>query len=204
MSEQPLTFESVLELIRKSTRKSIREFREMRRKMQESADEFDRRILEADRRMKRTDERIGELTGSMGKVIERMVAGQNIAKQFQEKFGYVIESHSRNKTFGDALPKDMRGEIDLFLENGDIAIVIEVKTTLKAKNVGGLKDKLEKFRRASDLKGDKRRFIGAVAGAVIEGDAISVAHENGFYVIVQSGKAVELVDVPEGFQAKEW
>ena len=130
--------------------------------------------------------------------------GQNIAKQFQEKFGYIIESHSREKTFGENLPKGLQGEIDLFLENGDMAIVIEVKTTFKAKNVGGLKDKLEKFRRVSDLKGDKRRFIGAIAGAVIEGDAVSIAHENGFYVIAQSGKAMEILPTPEGFQAREW
>ena len=204
MSNQQLTYESVLELIRENSR-------EFSRSLKEQAAEFDRRTAEireqmqkTDRRIERTNRQVGELNGSMGKVIERMVAGQNIAKQFQEKFGYVIESHSRNKTFGDNLPKGLQGEIDLFLENGDIAIVIEVKTTFKAKNVGSLKDKLEKFRRASDLKGDRRRFIGAIAGAVIEGDAAGVAHENGFYVIVQSGKAVEIVPVPEGFKAREW
>ena len=30
------------------------------------------------------------------------------------------------------------------------------------------------------------------------------AHENGMYVIVQSGEAVEIVQTPEGFKAKEW
>ena len=63
---------------------------------------------------------------------------------------------------------------------------------------------MEKFRRASDMKGDKRRFIAAVAGAVIDGDAEEVAHENGMYVIVQSGKAVEILPTPEGFVAREW
>ena len=132
-----------------------------------------------------------------------MVSGHNIIKQFQD-LGYVISSYSRNKTFGHDLPKGSQGEIDLFLENGDIAILIEVKTTLKAKNVGGLMNKLEKFRRDADAKGDTRRFVGAVAGAVVEGDAKEVAHENGLYTIVQSGEAVEIVPVPEGFKAREW
>jgi len=130
MSEQ-ITYEGMMAL-----------FWETREQIRESAAEFDRRMLEADRRMKaaelrmkKTDARIGDLTGSMSKVIDRMVAGHNI-KQFQEKFGYTIESHSRNKTFGHDLPDNMKGEIDLFLENGDIAIVIEVKTTFKAKDVG--------------------------------------------------------------------
>ena len=52
--------------------------------------------------------------------------------------------------------------------------------------------------------GDKRRFIGAVAGAVVVGEAADFAAENGIYVIVQSGKAVEIVEPPKGFVAKEW
>jgi hypothetical protein len=63
---------------------------------------------------------------------------------------------------------------------------------------------LEKYRRRADFKGDKRRFIGAVAGAVIDGDAMEFAYKNGLYVIVQSGEAVEILPTPEGFQAKEW
>ena len=198
MSEQ-LTYAGILELFREGQR----EIKEMRRAMKESAAEFDRRMQEADRRMKKTDERIGELTGSMGKVIERMVAGHNIIKQFQA-LGYKIERCSRNITFGHNLPDGKQGEIDLFLEDGDIAIVIEVKTTLKAKNVGKLMEKLERFRSDADMKGDKRRFVGAVAGTVVEGDAIEIAHENGIFVIVQSGNAVEILPTPEGFQAKEW
>ena len=214
MSAQQLTYESVLELIRENSREMREEHQEFRRSLKEQGAEFDRRMQEADRRVKErdaeyarrakeTNKKISELTGSMGRVIERMVSGHNIIKQFQD-LGYVISSYSRNKTFGHDFPQGYQSEIDLFLENGDIAILIEVKTTLKAKNVGGLMNKLERFRRDADAKGDKRRFIGAVAGALVEGDAKEVAHENGMYVIVQSGEAVEIVPVPEGFKAREW
>ena len=221
MSEQQLTYEIVLALIRENSRETREEHREFQRSLKEQGAEFDRRMQEADRRMqeagrkmqerdaeyarraKATNRKIGELTGSLGRVIERMVSGHNIIKQFQD-LGYVISSYSRNKTFGHDLSKGNQGEIDLFLENGDVAILVEVKTTLKAKNVGSLMDKLERFRRDADAKGDKRRFIGAVAGAVVEGDAKEVAHENGMYVIVQSGKAMEILKVPEGFKAREW
>jgi hypothetical protein len=113
---------------------------------------------------------------------------------------------SRNKKFGRDLPEelDAKGEIDLFLENGDIAILIEVKTTLQTKDVHKLMRTLEKFRHCADYKGDKRRFIGAIAGAVVEDDAVKFAHENGLYTIVQSGEAVEIVPVPDGFNAREW
>ena len=115
-------------------------------------------------------------------------------------FRYKINDYSINKKFGRDFPKDMRGYIDLFLESGDIAILIEVKTTLESKDVRTHVERLEKFRRASDMKEDKRRFIGAV----VEGDAKEIALENGMYVIVQSGKAVEILPTPEGFEAREW
>lgn len=203
MSGQQLTYEGVLEMFRETNR----EIQETRRLMQERDAEFDRRVQERDaeyaRRTKVTNKKIGDLTGSIGRVIEHMVAGDNIIRKFQA-LDYEIDTYSRNKKFGHSLPKDMRGEIDLFLENGDIAILIEVKTTLETKDVHKQVRTLEKFRRVSDIKGDKRRFIGAVAGAVVKGDAEEVAHENGIYVIVQSGEAVEIVPVPDGFKAREW
>ena len=99
----------------------------------------------------------------------------------------------------------IRGEIDLFLDDGDVAILIEVKTTLEIADVRKHIERLEKYRRCIDAKGNnKRRFIGAVAGAVVSDEVTDFAQEHGMYVIVQSGKAVEIVTPPEGFTAKEW
>ena len=194
MSEQLLTFEGIMEFMRETARVA---------KKRDAA--FHKRMKEAELRMKRTDEKIGKLTDNIGKMVENMVGGEKIIKQFQEKFGYIIESHSRNKTFGHSLSDDMKGEIDLFLENGDIAILIEVKTTLRRGGVSKCMRTLKKFRCYSDTRGDKRRFIGAVAAASIKGDdVVEFAHKNGLYVIVQSGEAVEIVPTPEGFRAKEW
>jgi len=200
MSEQQLTYESVLKLISENSR-------EFSRSLKEQGAEFDRRMQERDaeyaRISKRTNKKIGDLTGSIGRVIEHMVAGDNIIKKFQA-LDYTISDYSRNKKFGRNLSRDMWGEIDLFLENGDIAILIEVKTTLETQDVRKHLYTLEKFRRVADIKGDERRFIGAVAGAVVKGDAEEIAHENGMYVIVQSGKAMEIVPVPEGFKVRKW
>ena len=92
----------------------------------------------------------------------------------------------------------------MFLENGDVAILIEVKTSLETADVRKHIERMEKFRRYADVKGDKRRFIGAVAGAVVEEEAAIFAQENGMYVIVQSGEAVEIVPPSAEFVAKEW
>ena len=216
MSAQQLTYEGLLEVFRESDRrfneKLEKQSAEFDRLMKNQAAEFakmrqetERQMQETDLRIKRTNEEVGNITGSMGRVIEHMVAGDNIIGKFKN-LGYNIVDYSRNKKFGRDLPEklDAKGEIDLFLENGDIAILIEVKTTLQIKDVHKLMRTLERFRRCADCKGDKRRFIGAIAGAVVEEGAMDLAHENGLYTIVQSGEAVEIVPVPQGFKAREW
>jgi len=189
-AQSPLTYEGILELFRQSRE----EFREM-------STETDRKIQKVTEQMKRTDKRISKLGSRIGEIVESMVEG-NIVGKFQV-FNYAVTKSSRNVKFGNKeLP---RGEIDLFLEDGDVAILIEVKTTLETADVRRHIERLEKYRQYVDATGhDKRRFIGAVAGAVVMGDAERVAQENGMYVIVQSGNAVEIVEPPEGFKAKEW
>ena len=217
----PLTFEQLMASFQEVSKKlqesnaasdlrkqeadlQMKEIREQMRKTNRLLRKTDMLLQETVRVAERTSKEVGKITGSMGKVIEHMVGGDFIIKQFQEKFGYIIESYSRNKTFGRGAPNGLQGEIDLFLENGEIAILMSVKTKLRAKDVYDHTIDIEKFRRVADIKGDKRRFIGAVAGAVVEEDAMKLALENGIYVIVQSGKAVKIVETPEGFQAKEW
>jgi len=91
------------------------------------------------------------------------------------------------------------------LEDGDIDILVEVKTTLTLKSVRKHIEQLKAYRHCADVKGDhKSRFVGAVAGAVVKEDAKHFAHKNGMYVIVQSGKAFDIMPVPDGFSAKEW
>jgi len=66
-------------------------------------------------------------------------------------------------------------------------------------------EKIEKYRIYADARwNDPTRFIGVVAGAVVTDEAKDFAHGNGLYVIVQSGEAVEILQTPEGFKAKEW
>ena len=127
----------------------------------------------------------------------------NIIKKFQA-LGYKITKCHRNTTFLDE-NSVIRGEIDILLEDGAIDILVEVKTTLTMKYVRKHIEKLKAYRHCTDVKGDnKSRFIGAVAGAVVKEDAKNFAHENGMYVIVQSGEAVEILPVPKGFKAKTW
>jgi len=194
VQQVPLTHESILEMFREIGE----QMKETDRKFQET----ERRFQETERFVKQTSTDIGNLGSRIGEIVENMVKGDIVAK-FQA-FDYEIDDYCEKKKFNNK-KLGVHGEIDLFLENGDIAILIEIKTTLETKDVRKHIDRLEKFRLYVDAKGvDKRHFIGAVAGAVIEGEAEEFAHENGIYVIVQSGKAVDIVTPPEGFVAKKW
>ena len=216
MSVQPLTYESVLELIRENSRKTrremrqnSRELREFRRSLKEQGAEFDRRMeeqrAENAQMRKELNKKIGELTGRIGIMVDHMIGGR-ILDKFQA-LGYAVNDYTRDHRYRNS-KLGIKGQIDLILQDGDVAIFIEVKTKLETADVRKHLEQMEKYRRHVDaakiLWPPTTRFLGAVAGAVVDDEAMDFAHENRLYVIVQSGEAVEIVPTPEGFKAKEW
>ena len=202
MSEQPLTCEGVLETVREMFREiALKNDREREKREAEYARERKEREAEYKQRDKALNKKISDLGSRIGQIIEHMIGG-NIIEKFRA-FGYDIIQYGRNISY-EYKKLNISGEIDMFLEDGDVAILIEVKTSLETADVREHIKQLEEYRLIADARGDKRRFVGAVAGAVIAKDAIKFAHENGLYVIVQSGEAVEILPVPENFQAKQW
>ena len=186
MSEQqtPLTYEGVLELFRESDRR------------------FELRSQELDRKIQETNKQISALTTRIGEIVENMIGG-DIVPQFRA-LGYNINRYARNLVFGSPGTEES-GEIDLYLYNGDVAILIEAKTNLKTDGVREHIERLEKYRRCVDANGsENQRYIGAVAGAVVEDNVVAYAQKQGLYVIVQSGRAGEIIPSPEGFVPKKW
>ena len=213
MSEQqkPLTAEVIFEMFRE-VREQFREVREQMKETDRKFQETDRKFQETDRkfqedreRQKKTDEQIkktsrevGALGSRIGEIIEYMVGG-DIVEQFQT-LGIEITSLCRYKQFGKR-GTGKSGEIDVLLENGDLVVLIEVKTKPTDDDIRKHIERMEKYRLYGN---EKRRILGAVAGGVVSDNVVEFAHEQGLYVIVQSGEAVEIVPPPEGFVAKEW
>ena len=207
--QNTLTYEGILEMFREIGRKqeeTARQMQETKLMFQETDRKFqetDRKFQETAEQLKATQKEIGKLGSRVGEIVENMVAG-NIVAQFQE-LGYDVSSRSENKVFGKKGTSDS-GEIDLLLEDGNVAILIEAKTSLKIDDVRAHLERMEKYRRHIDSSGsgEKRRYIGAVAGTVVADNVIQFAHESGLYVIVQSVRTVEILPQPKGFVAKEW
>jgi len=93
-------------------------------------------------------------------------------------------------------------EVDIMLENGEKAILIEAKTKLTFERVDKHILRLEKMRKYANLQGDKRIFLGAVAGIVVTDEIRDYALSKGLYFIEYAGETFYITP-PKG-QPKEW
>ena len=151
MSEQPLTYEGIMEMIREG----IRETQELRRSMKERDAEYARLMKEqaaeyarekkerdaeyeklrqkTEREVERANRAIGKLGNRIGEIVEHMI-GERIIEKFQALGYNVTHPVVRNCSFSSA-KLGLYGEFDLTLVDSDIIILIEVKTTLETSDV---------------------------------------------------------------------
>jgi hypothetical protein len=162
--------------------------------------EADKRRKELERQMKETDRKIGRLGNSLGDVIEHLMCPK-LHKKFK-KLNFVFNRSSRNIEIRDH-DQNPLAEIDVLLENGEYAMAVEVKTRLTTQDVKDHVKRMGILRRAADERGDKRKYLGAVAGAVVTRTVAAYALKNGFYVIIPSGETVD-IEAPEGFTPRIW
>jgi len=135
----------------------------------------------------------------LGEIAEYMVA-PGLRDKFNE-YGFNFSKTGRNTEVSDRYNK-IFFEIDIFLENYEKAMLVEVKTNLTEKNIEAHIERMEKMRKYADLHNDKRSFLGAVAGVVIPKNIKDLALNSGFYVIEPSGETFSITS-PHG-KPKEW
>jgi hypothetical protein len=157
-----------------------------------------RKQEETDRQMKETDRKISRLGSRLGELIEDLTASNLVEKVNAE--GYRFTKISRNNTIKDEKNK-LKAEIDILLEDGDYAMVVEVKTNLTKADVKEHLQRMDTLRRHADAHGDKRKYVSSVAGALIKDGAKEYALEQGLYVIEHPGQTIEIVAPP---QKREW
>jgi len=138
------------------------------------------------------DKWIGYFGNSIGNIVE-MVLIPGIKKKIND-FGHTFNSLSPRKQFYHTNGKTY-AEVDLFLENGEEVMVVEVKTQLSVKEVERQIKRLELLRKndAGSLKG--KIIYSAVAGLQIDDDAREMALGLGMYVVemVEDTKGVNVI-----------
>jgi len=190
--------------LQKETNRQIKEAQmETNRQIKEAQMETDRQIKETqketDRQIKDINKRFGEYSNRLGEISEYMIA-PNLRDKFNE-LGFNFQKTSKNTEVSDR-KNDIYFEIDYFLENYSKALLVEVKTKLISDHVNAHVERLEKMRKYADLHGDKRTFMGAVAGVVIPDDIKKLALNYGLYIIEPSGETFKIT-LPEG-NPREW
>jgi hypothetical protein len=156
---------------------------------------------ETDRQIKETNKRMGEFSNRFGEVVEYMVV-PGLVEKFRE-LGFEFTRASPNVEIADR-EHDIFMEIDAFLENGDKAMIVEIKSKPSFKDIDDHIMRMEKLRTYADLRNDKRKYLGAVAGVVFSESAIAYALQNGFYVVEPSGETFKITR-PEGkYHPREW
>jgi hypothetical protein len=197
------------EELAESQKETARQMKETDLQIKETArrqEETDRQIKETARRQEETarqmeeyNKRFGEFTNRFGEVVEYMIA-PNLCDKFTE-FGFIFQKASSGTRVKDH-ENGIFFEIDVMLENGDKAMLVEVKTKLTTEDVKAHIARIEKMRKYADLHGDKRAFLGAAAGVVMTSNVKEYALEQGLYVIEPSGETFNIT--PPNGQPKEW
>jgi hypothetical protein len=199
-SGDSLTFEKVWKMFEETDKKfkdTDRKFEETDRKIQET----DRIVRENALQMKDTDKRVGELTGRFGRMVEHMVVPNLLAKF--KALDFTFEVATRDYKITDEKNR-IFAEADVFLQNGDKVMIVEIKATPDTQDVEEHIKRMEKLRKYADLHKDGRKYLGAVAGVVMSDSVKNYALKKGFFVIIPSGDTFNIIK-PEGkYHVKEW
>jgi hypothetical protein len=157
---------------------------------------------EVDRMCKRVDHVCGNLGGlgnRFGEMIESMVI-PNLIDKFAKLGLHFTRVHRDTKIEDPAL--NICTEIDAFLENGEKAVITEIKSKPDKYDIDYHVGRMEKLRKYADLHDDKRKYLGAIAGVTFGADEKNYALQQGFYVIEPSGDTFNIT-VPKD-NPREW
>jgi len=158
---------------------------------------LEERFKDTEKTVEKTSNAVYALTGKWSRFVEGLIVPA--AERLFKERGIIIDKVSQRVKIhhnGDTM------EIDILAINGEYAVLIEVKSTLKIDDIKEHIERLGKFKRFfPEYKG--RKVIGAVGGIVIEEGSDKYAYKQGLYVITESGETVRILN-DEKFKPKKW
>ncbi|MDR0706562.1 MAG: hypothetical protein LBF60_01615 [Treponema sp.] len=177
----------------KELRESYKELRESHKELRESQ-------MATDKQMKATDKRFGYLSNRFGEMVEYMIM-PNLVEKFDE-LGFIFTK--ANRSIIKDKEHDIFTEVDALLENGDKVMAVEIKTKPDISDINYHIERMEKLRKYADLRGDKRIYLGAVAGVVFNDSEKGYALKQGFYVVEPSGETFKITEPKDPCRPREW
>lgn len=183
-----------------------RQLQETDRYLKERFAETDRylkeRFAETDRMIKAQAKETTRLenlfTSQWGKLVESLVEGDIIA--VLNRFGIpVMDTSTRVKGRNAA---GQRFEFDIIAHDGDSAVVIEVKTTLRPQYVSHFVEKLQAFKSWLPRYANNTIY-GAMAYLTADASSDTMAEKLGLIVIRATGDSASIVN-QQGFKPRSW
>lgn len=154
--------------------------------------ETEQQVKETSIQLKETDKKVKEaidlFTTQWGRLMESLVNGE-VVKLFNEKGIAVLRTSTRMKGKYEGVDY----EFDIIAHNGDEIVVIEVKTTLRVKDVKKHLVRLKNIKTwMSEYKNHK--IIGAVAYLQANAESEVYAESKGLYVIRATGDSASIIN----------
>lgn len=192
---------------REERRKKEKKEYEERRALEEQRYQKQRELAEKRYEKERKKERkelnraLGFLGNNFGELAEHLVA-PGIVEKFNS-MGFHFNGVSKDFEFKEYGNPNIYAEVDIMLENTDFVIAVEVKAKPNNTDIKDHLKRMEILRRFADRKNDKRKYQGAIAGAIMRDHVRQNIIKSGFYLIEQTGDTMKIT-IPEGFTPREW
>ncbi|MBK8056098.1 MAG: hypothetical protein IPK35_23210 [Saprospiraceae bacterium] len=170
-------------------------FKESRKELDARFKETDAKFKDTDARFKETDKKVKEafdlFTSQWGRLMESLVEG-DIIRIFNQRGIKVQDTSTRRK----GSYKGENYEYDIIAHNGKETVIIEVKTTLKVKDVKAFIQKLKKTR--TYLRMDEDDVIyGAIAYLQADSGSEVYAQNQQLFVIRATGDSAAIVNAAD-------
>jgi hypothetical protein len=200
MSES-VTIADIYQLFRTSAEEFDRRLKESDRRIEQAKLESDRRIeqakLESDRTIAELKRLVNSLTTRWGRFVEELVQPA-VLRLFQEKGIDIKEIYPRARVKRQGIAM----EIDILAVDDTDVVLVECKSRLSKDDVDEFLEKLIRFKIAFPHYKNYQAY-GAVAGIEIDEGIDRYAYNKGLFVIKPSGDTVEIIN-DENFRPRTW
>ena len=189
--------ERIVQETSEQMKETYRRMRETDCQMKQMSAEVWAQIKETGEQMKETDRKLekmyGQFTTQWGRIVEE-VAKPAALKLFMDigiDIDHVFQEPRHRKR------DEMEMEVDVILVNTTAVVAVEVKTTLKQKDVDYFLKQMENFKELFREFKDKTVYV-AVAAIKFDGSSDLYAKKNGVFVLRANSESIfKLDDLPE-------
>ena len=159
----------------------------------------DKQIAQTDKQIKALAKQVGDVTDTLGRFAEEQVRPK-ILELFRARGVELEETHPRVRVEKNG---QFLLEIDLLLVNTIYSVVVEVKNTLRQKDIDEHLERMKKLQETPSRTIKGTTMYGAVAGMIVTDEVEKYAIKKGFYVIRPKGDNVEISN-KANFKPKGW